>query len=525
VSAVSGPVSAVSLRAKLVIGALVLVTFGLGTFGTGTYTALRTFLVKRTDQQLNALTRPVASAVSAGGTAPSFGQVRQVAGPGVWVQVQAPDGTLSTVVAPGPRDGAGSPPRLPTLVSALPGPPPPAAGAPKAPKPRIRLFSVGADGPGASYRAAASPLPDGQGTLVIAASLGPTDQTLGRLVGVEVAVGLTVLAATAILGLWLAGGAARPLERIAATADAIAAGDLSRRVVDAGPRTELGRVGVAINTMLDQVQDGFARRDATEEELRRFIADASHELATPLTSIQGYAELFERGAVAGPEDLAKAMSRIRSEADRMGGLIDDLLLLTALNAGRPVREGPVDLARVGADAVDDARAVEPGRTFELDAPGAVVVVGDEDRLRQVAANLTANARRHTPPGTLVTVRVSAQGLSGVLEVADHGGGLAPDQAARAFDRFWRADDARARTSGGGAGLGLAIVAAIVHAHGGRALVAPTPGGGATFRVEIPIAPAALPSVEAAGHGPLPLSPHAAAKDDPSADPRGSGART
>jgi len=397
-------VSTVSLRARLVIGALVLVTLGLGAFGTGTYTALRAFLAKRTDRQLTALARPVTSAVSAvrvgTGTAP--GRVRDVAGPGVWVQVRAPDGAVTTVVAPGPRDGMGPPPRLPASFPASEGA---TAAAPangrKARKPRVVLLSVSADGPGPRYRVAATPLPDGQGTLVIAASLGPTDQTLGRLLAVEGVVGLVVLVATALLGLLLAGQAARPLERIAVTADAIAAGDMGRRVAGAGPRTELGRVGVALNAMLDRIQDGFARRDATEERLRRFIADASHELATPLTSIQGYAELFERGAVSSHEDLTKAMSRIRSEASRMGGLIDDLLLLAALDAGRPVRQGPLDLARVGADAVDDARAVEPGRPFELEAPRPVVVMGDEDRLRQVAANLTATTRplaRQSPSG-------------------------------------------------------------------------------------------------------------------------------
>jgi len=512
-------VSAVSLRARLVIGALVLVTLGLGAFGTGTYTALRAFLAKRTDQQLTALARPVTSAVSAVrvGTGTGPGRVRDVAGPGVWVQVRAPDGAVTTVVAPGPRDGVGPPPRLPASFPASEGA---TAAAPangrKARKPRVVLLSVSADGPGPRYRVAATPLPDGQGTLVIAASLGPTDQTLGRLLAVEAVVGLVVLVATALLGLLLAGQAARPLERIAVTADAIAAGDMGRRVAGAGPRTELGRVGVALNAMLDRIQDGFARRDATEERLRRFIADASHELATPLTSIQGYAELFERGAVSSHEDLTKAMSRIRSEASRMGGLIDDLLLLAALDAGRPVRQGPLDLARVGADAVDDARAVEPGRPFEFEAPRPVVVMGDEDRLRQVAANLTANARRHTPAGTPVTLRVHSEGRSGVLEVVDHGRGMAAGQAARAFDRFWRADDARTRDSGGGTpsagtpsaggtGLGLAIVAAIVGAHGGRAVVAPTPGGGATFRIEVPMAATAPPPAAGAEPGAAPSS--------------------
>jgi two-component system OmpR family sensor kinase len=257
----------------------------------------------------------------------------------------------------------------------------------------------------------------------------------------------------------------------------------------AEPRTEVGRLGLSLNAMLGQIQSSFEASQASEERLRRFVADASHELRTPLTSIRGYAELFRRGAADRPADLAIAMRRIEEESARMGLLVDDLLLLARLDQGRPLEHGPVDLSRVAADAVHDARAVEPDRPVELRVPdGSVTVLGDELRLRQVAANLLANTRQHTPPSTPVTVSARRAGDVAVLEVADAGPGLTPDQATRVFERFYRADPSRARSMGG-TGLGLSIVAAVAEAHGGAARVVSTPGAGARFWVEIPLSAA------------------------------------
>src|SRR5579862_690606 len=268
------------------------------------------------------------------------------------------------------------------------------------------------------------------------------------------------------------------------TAGAIAAGDLSRRVEPADDYTEVGRLGLALNSMLGQIEEAFDERKASEARLRRFVADASHELRTPLTSIRGYAELFRRGANTRPHDLAKAMQRIEEAAARMGVLVEDLLLLARLDQGRPLEYESVDLTRVAGAAVDDLRVTSPDRTVRYQSNGAVMVNGDAHRLRQVLANLLENARTHTPPATPIDVSVGYAGDDAVIEVRDEGPGMSADEAAHAFDRFWRADPSRARESGG-AGLGLAIVSAITEAHGGTAEVRTAPGAGATFTIRIP----------------------------------------
>jgi two-component system OmpR family sensor kinase len=267
------------------------------------------------------------------------------------------------------------------------------------------------------------------------------------------------------------------------TANAIAAGDLSRRVTATDERTEVGRLGSAFNAMLEQIEDAFAKREASEERLRRFLADASHELRTPLSSIRGYAELFRLGAAEDPDELAKAMRRIEDEAERMGGLVDDLLTLARLDEVRePVRER-IDLAAIAADAAEDARAAAPGRSIVLADGEVAEVLGDPDQLRQVATNLLANAISHTPPTAPIEVSVSASAEAVALRVRDHGPGLPPGAEEQVFERFWR--DERAPSGNGGTGLGLAIVAAIAHAHGGSADAANATGGGASFTVTLP----------------------------------------
>jgi two-component system OmpR family sensor kinase len=270
------------------------------------------------------------------------------------------------------------------------------------------------------------------------------------------------------------------------TAAAIAAGDMSRRVAPATPRTEIGRLGLALNSMLTQIEAAFAERTNSEQRLRRFVADASHELRTPLTSIRGYAELMRGGAARSTEDSALARRRIEDEAVRMSVLVDDMLLLARLDQGRPLEREPVDLQLIARDAFADARAVAPDRAVGLNAPRRILVSGDEMRLRQVVGNLVRNALVHTPAGTPVEIGVNdADGLA-ILTVADHGTGLAPDTAAKVFEPFYRADPGRSRDRGG-SGLGLSIVAAVMAAHQGTVQVSETPGGGATFSVQLPMA--------------------------------------
>ena len=463
-----------SLRARLLLGVLGVVAAGLLAANVATYAALGRFLEQRIDQQLQDSQLPVFSELSRGAAFPGSRSGRPsgkaVILSGTYAELRQPFGTTVRYVSEGePR--------------------------PELPAGRVeeeRYLTVGSSRDGFSYRVLVTPLRDGS-TLLIALPLEANEQTLGRLVAIEVVVSLVVLGALAALSLWVVRVGLRPLDAIGSTAEAIAAGDLSRRVDRAEPETEVGRLGLALNVMLGRIEGAFAERRESEERLRRFVADASHELRTPLTSIRGYAELFRHGAAQRPEDLATAMRRIEEEAARMGVLVDDLLLLARLDQGRPLERAPVDLARLAADAVADTRAAAPDREITLASNnGPVVVLGDEARLRQVAANLLTNARVHTPPGTPVHVRVEAVDGRARLEVADEGPGVPPDQAPHVFERFYRVDKARTRSTGG-AGLGLSIVAALAEAHGGRAFLEPGFHRGVTFVVELPLMPTPTPT--------------------------------
>ena len=316
------------------------------------------------------------------------------------------------------------------------------------------------------------------------------------LVRTLVAVGALVMAAMLVVAWFVIRQGLLPLERIARTATDIAGGDLSHRAGVAHDNTEVGRLGTAFDAMLDQIEASFADQQhaleavaRSEDRLRRFAADASHELRTPLTSIRGYAELYQAGGLADPAALDAAMGRIGSESRRMSSLVEDLLLLARLDQGRPVRQEPVNLSRIVEDAVSDERALDPGREVGSSIEPGVVVAGDDDRLRQVVANLLANARIHAGGGTPVEVVLRTVPAEDVADAAaevlvvDHGPGIDPADATTVFDRFYRADPARSRERGG-FGLGLAIVASIVQAHGGRVWHEATPGGGATFAVRL-----------------------------------------
>jgi len=343
-------------------------------------------------------------------------------------------------------------------------------------------FTAGAVEGGGDFRVLAESLPRG-GTLIVAMPLDEVHDTLRRLLVAEILVAAAVVGALSAMSWWLVGVGLRPLRRISQTAGAIADGDIGRRVPDADERTEVGRLGASINTMLARIEQAMNERQASEDRLRRFVSDASHELRTPLTSIRGYAELFRRGADQRPEDLATAMRRIEEESGRMGRLVDDLLLLARLDESPAVERRPVDLATVASDAAADARATQPERSIIVDAPaGGAVVLGDEARLRQAVANLVGNALTHTSFDATVTIRVVATTAAVALEVSDTGPGLDDATAARAFDRFHRGDESR---SPGGTGLGLAIVKAVAEAHGGTVGVRSESGHGATFTLTLP----------------------------------------
>jgi two-component system OmpR family sensor kinase len=289
----------------------------------------------------------------------------------------------------------------------------------------------------------------------------------------------------------------RPLDRIAQTAGAIAAGDLSRRVTPATERTEVGRLGLALNAMLAQIERAFREREASESRLRQFLADASHELRTPLAAIRGYAELFRLGAANDPEQAASSMQHIEDEAKRMGDLVENLLMLARLDQLPETAREPVEISRLVADVAEEARVTAPDRQIHLEVEQPTTVMGDSAQLRQVISNLVRNALVHTPAGTPVDLRVAKEENEAVLEVRDHGKGLPAEDSNVLFERFWRADPGRGRGAAG-AGLGLSIVRAVVEAHGGSVTAANAPGGGALFTVRLPLSAQAPPSPPLAG---------------------------
>ncbi len=345
------------------------------------------------------------------------------------------------------------------------------------------IFTVDAsDDSRTRYRVLLRGIP-GAGYLAVAAPLDEIDATTRNLL-----VGITLrslaILAVLLLVVWLViRRGLRPIDDMIASAGQIADGDLSHRIELEDDASEVGRLGLALNRMLGQIESSFAAKAASEQRLRRFVADASHELRTPLTSILGYAELYRSGAAAGPEGTELVVSRIESEGARMSKLVDDLLLLARLDQGRRPERTPIDLGLLAGEAVAAARAVEPDRPIALDRDAGVWVLGDADQLRQVVDNLLSNARVYTDPHTPVHVAVRAGGDRAVLTVADEGPGLPAEDAARVFDRFYRADSSRSRASGG-SGLGLSIVASIVAAHGGAVELDTAPGRGASFRVSL-----------------------------------------
>ncbi len=487
-----------TLRRRLLVSMAALLIAGVLAADVVTYTLLRSSLYGRVDEQLDVAQRQADVYLLETRQlhqAPTSDGLDARVSPDVYVMVTGPDGKVLAR-----RPSASSPPydpapRLPSAlrVSAAPSSRFGAHRGAYVPEPdRVDVPAQG--GSGIEYRLSALAVP--QGTLFTAMSLSPTNETLVSLLRVELAASVTAIVVLCGLALWTIRRGLRPLEDMATTADAIASGDLAARVPAASGSSEVGRLGTALNAMLAQIEAAFVEKSDSEERLRRFVADASHELRTPLTSIRGYTELLRKGAFSDEESRRRALERVESEASRMGGLVNDLLLLARLDQGRPLEALPVDLRRIGADAVDDARAVDPARRVELEAPAPVVVIGDHDRLHQAVHNLVRNALVHTPSSAPVGVEVTRDAEAGEVRVVDGGPGIAPAEAALVFERFYRGDKARSRS---GTGLGLAIVRSIAEASGGRSSVASGPGG-TTFTLRIPLAPGSGPN-EPAGARP------------------------
>ena len=475
-----------TLRLRLVIALVVLVAAGLGVFGVVTTTLYQSSEYQRLDTQIQSSYSLVDGQLDqqagltqfggpgAGGGAPGAG-AQGSGGPRGNPPVEIPPGTYAellnpagTVLAQVQLVTTTAQPKLPAKVPAA--------------TPGGRFFTVGSSSGSGGFRVLVRSGVDGNTTLIAVPTTEVTD-AVQRLILIE-ALGALALLLALSAGSWLIlRRGLRPLERMAVSARSISAGDLSERVSPAGGPSEVGQLGLALNTMLSDIEVAFREREETEQRLRQFLADASHELRTPLTSIQGFAELFRVSGDDARVDLPTILRRIEEESARMKVLVEDLLMLARLDQQRATERGPVDLAVLAADACSDAVAHAPDRPITLDAPEPVVIAADEDQLRQAIANLVTNAVRHTPEGTRIEVTARLDAGNAVVSVRDHGPGLDPTALEHAFDRFWQADKARVGTS---AGLGLAIVASIAAQHGGTASAANAPDGGAVFTLRLPL---------------------------------------
>ena len=473
----------VSLRTRLVVGIVVVVLVGLIAANLIVFATINHYLLRSVDDQLAAAEPAVLLANHNGG-----GEVQ--------LNANTPAGTFAAIYTSGGQAVAS----LPTFSGPIP-------ALSKSTIASLSAQAASASSSGAfsyrtlgsigdlafQYRLLVAPITvsnlftgaTSSGVAVVAIPLRAMNATLHTLIVIDLDVGALLLVVLGFLGYVVVRLGLRPLVDIERTAGAIAAGDLTRRVEREEETTEVGRLGASLNVMLGTIEHSFNEQVASENRLRQFLADASHELRTPVTSIRGYAELFRRGAAERPDDLALAMRRIEDESVRMGSLVDDLLLLARLDQGRPLEERPVDLAVIGADGVADAEILAPGRKFNLEVEGPLMVLGDEQRLRQVVANLLENAIRYTADDVEISVVAKQSDGKVELSVIDAGEGIDPEHLGHLFERFYRADPSRTRGSGG-SGLGLAIVASIAEAHGGSVTASSELGKGAAFTVTLPL---------------------------------------
>ena len=336
------------------------------------------------------------------------------------------------------------------------------------------------EAPGADFRVATTVLPSSLGSVIVAQSLSDFDKTTRQIGIVFLIIGTLVLLFIAFASRQVIKLSMKPLEKIEATAEKIAAGDLSARLENFEPDTEVGRLSTSLNQMLSRIEESFAARTESEGKLRRFVADASHELRTPLTSIRGFAELHRQGAVPEGEKTKELISRIEKESMRMGSLVEDLLMLAHIDQSREIVMADVDLSNLINEAVSSAQAAGPEHPITSDIAHDVHTQGDSDKIYQVVTNLLANARAHTPAGTAIHVATYSADDGTFVTVADKGPGLSAEDQQHVFERFYRVDTSRQRSSSDGSGLGLSIVDEVMKAHGGSVSVSSEPGNGATF---------------------------------------------
>jgi two-component system OmpR family sensor kinase len=472
------------LRRRLLVTMVGLVAIGLAALDLITLSSLHSYLYGRVDDQLTLASRQMVSFLDRADER-NFritpASISTHVAPDLYVEIIDP-ATHQVVARPSDTQAGADP--APALPATLPRSPDADSKSTsdhvyRPSSSSVTVGSVGGHGP--QYRLQATSAPDR--TVIVATPLTTVNGTLMSLRTIELAVSLGPLAALLLLMTLLIRQGLRPLEAMAKQADAIADGDLTRRVEPTEGDGEIARLGRALNGMLAQIETAFAQRALSEDRLRSFLADASHELRTPLTSIRGYAELLRKDALGDGPARDRALSRIEKEAARMGALVGDLAVLAREGEGPVLARHRVDLAAVAAEAVADAKALDAGRPIEFHAPAEVPVSGDDARLEQMVHNLLGNALAHTPEGTPVDVDVAVRGAQAVLEVRDRGPGMSPDQARHVFDRFYRAGGDRLD---GGSGLGLYIVASLARTFGGTASVVTEVGRGSTFQVVLPV---------------------------------------
>lgn len=478
-------VSGWSLRSRLLLATLVVVAIGIGTSDFVAHASLKNYLIKQVDTQLTGVANGSVGRLNRAGIEPNaneddangspFRIVRPLRG--------VPTETLVTLLDSngnelgrlgGDITNSSQTMRFNGFTTA------------KVAATKGLPFTVKGVKDGGDTRAIAQVLPTGLGSIVVAVSLAGVDRTLHEMTWPFLLISLIILVLIAFLSRFIIRISLRPLSEVEGTAAAIAAGDLSARLPDNNPKTEVGKLTRSLNTMLSRIEESFAVRVASESKLRQFVADASHELRTPLTAIRGFAELHRQGAVEGVEKTKELIGRIEKESIRMGSLVEDLLLLARMDEARPVSMEPVDLTHVLEECIASARAAGPDHPITADIEPDIFVLGDNKRIHQAIANLLANARTHTPLGTKITVRAKSGKDDTRVSVSDEGPGLSPADQKKIFERFFRADPSRQRSSGEGSGLGLSIVDAIMKLHGGSVSVESELGRGATFTLTFPI---------------------------------------
>ena len=483
-----------SLRNRLTVGVLLLSAIGFIGAGFTSQFLLKSYLIGQVDAQLNGVIGGTANRVNAAGVVndeesntqhSESDEGAQKAAPARMTPLNRVPSSISvTVLDPfgNPIGGVGGDLNdtqitdyvrglLPAQVASF----------------GNRPFTV--EAPGADFRVITRVLPSAMGSVVVAQSLGDFDRTTHRIARVFLFIGFFVLLLIGFAARQVIKLSMKPLEAVEITAEKIAAGDLSARLENFEPDTEVGRLSTSLNTMLGVIEESFAVRTESEDKLRRFVADASHELRTPLTAIRGFAELHRQGAVPEGEKTKELIGRIEKESVRMGALVEDLLLLARLDQSRQMEFRPVDLVHVIEETVASATAAGPLHPITVEMPAELYTLGDSDRIYQVFTNLLANARVHTPDGTAITVIARAEDDGVYVSVADNGPGLSEMDQKRIFERFFRADPSRQRNGSEGSGLGLSIVDAVMAAHGGKVGVTSKPGQGTAFTLFFPTAKA------------------------------------